>query len=366
MKKKSSSAKKPDTKQGLSKWPGWLAGVMVAGLLATCLPLTGADNDHLAALGSVADTPASTADPGADPASSPPPATPLDTTSAEVTDAAQPGAEAEGVPDLRALRGRLQKAVSNYEKLLKELNLDHLPGQMAGYVEVTEGLERLGARLEPLSRMGGQLFASESGGAWQALGAAVAQWEADLAALRRQALPLRLWSHLTARGIKRPGWGVGLVAGAQVLARDRREVDAEVGDSLSLSGVAGERIAGQLVVVPLAEGLKGVQATAGKLKGPGGVIPSDQVRLVNTGTLPLPAGGEWDLIALSASSAPLSPGATDLGPEEAAAWLIIISQPPDLAPGLYQGSVAVGPAKIRPLNVMLTVEVEAPLTAQTD
>lgn len=263
-----------------------------------------------------------------------------------------------------ALTARLRTAIKAYEALLKELDLNRLPGQMEGYPQVTEGLERLGGRLEPLSRVGVQA-AEMSAEQWQAFEAAMAAWEADFRDLRRQALPLRLWVRLTALGIKRPGWGLAYEPTLRVLPRAKRLLEAEVGRALELSGAPGETVAGQLVVVPLTQDLTGLRAAAGNLGGPGGLLPAAQIRVLDTIALPLPEGDEWDLSTLPANPQP-PPPPLNLARDEVGAYLVVITLPENLKPGLYQGALVVTPAQGGRLALTLKVTVTAPTTVAPD
>lgn len=259
-----------------------------------------------------------------------------------------------------ALAARLRAAIKAYEALLKELDLNRLPGQMEGYPQVTEGLEHLGGRLEPLSRVGAQA-GEMSAEQWQAFGEAVAAWEADFKTLRQQALPLRLWVRLTAQGIKRPGWGLAYAPTLRVLPREKRLLEAEVGKALELSGAPGETVAGQLIVVPLTQDLIGLRAAAGNLSGPGGLLPAAQVRLLDTITLPLPEGENWDLNALPANTQP-PPPPLNLARDEVGAFLVVVTLPANLKPGLYQGTLVVTPARGGRLTLTLKVNVTPPTT----
>jgi hypothetical protein len=259
-----------------------------------------------------------------------------------------------------ALTARLRAAIKAYEALLKELDLNRLPGQMEGYPQVTEGLEQLGGRLEPLSRVGvqaGEMSAEQ----WQAFGAAVAAWEADFKTLRQQALPLRLWVRLTAQGIKRPGWGLAYAPTLRVLPREKRLLEAEVGKALELSGAPGETVAGQLVVVPLTQDLIGLRAAAGNLSGPGGLLPAAQIRVLDTIALPLPESETWDVAALPANLQP-PPPPLNLARDEVGAYLVVITLPANLKPGLYQGALVVTPANGGRLALTLKVTVTPPTT----
>lgn len=238
--------------------------------------------------------------------------------------------------DAAALPSRLRAVVAGYEKLVDELDLNRLPGDRPDYPLVTENLERLGERLEALSRQGmrlGEMNEAEKVG----LEAAVGLFEADLAQLRQQSLGLRVWSFWKQHGYKKPEWGLGIGEGAEVVA----------GNELRLAAKAERRAEGRFVVVPVAKDLVGVQVTAGELRGKGGKVPKEAVRVMAES-----AQGE------QAAGTPGHAERVDVPRDATQAYVVGLELPEGLKAGEYRGTITVRPEKVKALvlEVVLTVQ----------
>lgn len=234
------------------------------------------------------------------------------------------------------LPARLQAVVAGYEKLVEELDLNRLPGDRPDYPLVTENLERLGERLEALSRQGMRLEEmneNEKVG----LDAAVGLFEADLAQLRWQSLGLRVWSFWKQHGYKKPEWGLAIGEGAEVVA----------GNELKLAARAMERAEGRFVVVPVEKDLVGVQVTAGELRGAGGRVPKEAV-IVLAESVP----SEHDARASGSSER------VDVARDMTQGYAVEVAVPEGAKAGEYRGKITVRPEKMKPLvlNVVLTVQ----------
>ncbi|MEN6545841.1 MAG: glycoside hydrolase domain-containing protein [Armatimonadia bacterium] len=228
--------------------------------------------------------------------------------------------EAAGLP------ARLQGAVTGYEKLVAELDLNRLPGDRPDYPLVTENLGRLGERLEALSRQGmrlGEMNEAEKVG----LEAAVGLFEADLGQLRQQSLGLRVWSFWSQHGYKKPEWGLAVGEAA------------EAGNELKLAAKAGERVEGRFVVVPVGKDLQAVQVTAGELWGKAGKIAKEAV------TIAAVDGGD-------------TPGHVDVARDMTQGYVVAVAVPEGLKAGEYRGKITVRPEKTKALvlEVVLTVQ----------
>lgn len=234
-------------------------------------------------------------------------------------------AHAQTVGDLPT---RLRCAVASYEKLVEELDFNRLPGDRPDYPLVTENVERLGERLEALSREGmrlGEMDENERAG----LQAAVELFEADLRQLRQQSLRLRVWGFWHQHGYKKPDWGLAVGDGAE----------AEAATELELKAKAGEKTAKSFVVVPVAKDLRGVRVSCSELRGKGGKVAKDAIRVVAA-----EHGTEGEKI--------------DVARDATQGYVVEVAVPVGLKVGEYKGKVSVRPGNVKGLELEVRLVVE--------
>lgn len=239
---------------------------------------------------------------------------------------------------------QLRAVVAQYEQLVTELNLNRLPGRLFNYPAVTEQLDRLGARLEPLSRAAlraDQLSPTEL----SRLREEVATLGSDVAALRRQSLALRVWGYYHEReDVRRPHWGLATAPAGVVVSGERNDCEATAGGEVSLAAARGGTEAAQLVVVPLDRGLKDVRGVVAALRGPAGTLPAAALTCQ-----PLGADGTPGVL--------LPPGSVEVAEGRVQALWLTVTVPRDQAPGQYRGLVKVRAAGLETLEAAVELTV---------
>lgn len=234
---------------------------------------------------------------------------------------------------------RLREAVGAYQKLVEELDLNSVPGDVPDYPLVTDNLERLGRRLEPLSRRAGQLDALTPEQR-ESLARELDLFLADLQQLRCQSVPLRAWSFWNDHGFKKPHWGLAFSRSAEPLARPLRQFDAEVDNEIELTAKPGETVSLQVIAVPLSRDLKGLKGSVNIFRAKSGALPGQAVSL---------RAVQYDNVQDDTPDVP-----ADLSQ----AFLLTIAVPDTQSPGDYRGKITLSPKNSRPLELKLTITVQ--------
>ena len=176
-------------------------------------------------------------------------------------------AETSSETALQALRSVSRR----YGHLVREIDPDYLPGDMAGYAEATETLEKLGTRLETLSRLAIDL--ETNGGDWEQVREGSALLDADITALKALSAPLRAYSYAIRSQIKRPRWAISQVKPAEFIAPPARAFAGSFTNTVKVQGQAGQEVYFQLVAVPILKPIDDVEIKLPrKLKGPAGDV----------------------------------------------------------------------------------------------
>jgi hypothetical protein len=243
-------------------------------------------------------------------------------------------------PDPAALAQRFRADLDAYDKLVDELDLHRLPGDLLNYPLVSENLQRLGNRLESLSRLALELDRTPNAD-WTRLAEALQLFENDLHQLRCQSLPLRVWGYVDGHGRKQPEWGLAVNRSAEPLPRAKGTFDGEATGTLELTLKPGASCAVQIIVVPLTKDLRRVRAEVGDLKGPGGKLRAAQMTLR----------------AVDYEGQPHS-DRPDVPQDLSQAFMLTIAAPGDLKAGEYRGTVRVTPEGMKGLGLELRVTVE--------
>lgn len=254
--------------------------------------------------------------------------------------------------DRAVVTARVTALSRGYSALVGELQLDQAPGDKFDYPRVTELLDELGEKLEPVSRMGGRLemLTPEQ---WRELDEQSARLTTDLQVLRCLSLPLRVWGYLTNRGDK-PEWGLAVDLTLSPLPQPQGFVDATAGGEVLLRAEAGETAAVQVVVVPLTRDLGAITVTPRDLAGPASAIKAEQVQCepVNYERLPDTAslGEDWwrGRLLLTKASVPR---------DMTQAYILTVAVPRQQPRGDYQGSVTFAPPRTKALTLRITIEV---------
>ena len=252
-----------------------------------------------------------------------------------------------------AVTARVTALVHGYSALVAELQLDKAPGDKFDYPRVTELLDELGEKLEPVSRMAGRLetLTPEQ---WRELDKQSARLTTDLQVLRCLSLPLRVWGYLTNRGDK-PEWGLAVDHTLSPLPQPKGFVDATPAGEVVLQAQAGETAVAQVVVVPLTRDLGAITVTPRDLTSPTGTIKAEQVRCepVNYERVPdtgSPPGEQWwrGRLLLTKASVP-----RDL----TQAYILTVAVPTQQPAGSYQGSVTFAPPKTKARTMQIKIEI---------
>ncbi len=190
----------------------------------------------------------------------------------------------------------LREAVREYGRLVKEINPDYLPGDMTDYPEATERLEKLGERLEVLSREATNV--ERQGGDWSQLRQKAAELQDDLMQLRCFSAPLRAYSHCIRAGIKRPRWAIAQVQASEFISPPVHDFPGIFSQKVALDAVPGQLLHCQLVAVPIDRDIERVEVKLpGRLSGPGGGLTGlgAACYLAATRSTPLePEQREWE------------------------------------------------------------------------
>lgn len=249
---------------------------------------------------------------------------------------------------------RLRAAVAAYERLVQELAPGSLPVDAPDYDLVTENLQALGERLENLSRLALKLEGSPEPERAPLL-TDLQLYEADLLQLRRQSLPLRVWSRRYRDGEKKPAWGLAVSHFQASLPQAVETFDADVPEALELSMAPGEEKLVQIIVVPLTKDLRRVRARLEGLRGPEGRLkervtlrPVDYERAAEADE----AHPWWALAA--------DGFAPDVPRNSSHAFILHLNVPPDLPTGGYAGKAKFDAAGAGALVLEVQVRVVAP------
>jgi len=259
-------------------------------------------------------------------------------------------------PDPPALVQRLRHGIADYDKLVDELDLNRLPGDLLDYPLVSENLQRLGERLETLSHLAVELDRTPHAD-WTRLAEGVQLYENDLRQLRCQSLPLRVWGDADRRGRKQPDWGLAMDRTLKALPRVKGAFDAEATDTLELTLKPGDQQAAQIIVVPLTKDLRRVRAEVGDLKGPGGKLAAGQMTLrpvdyERLAKAEKPGADWWTWATVE--------GRPDVPLDLTQAFILTVTAPADLKAGEYRGMVRFEPAGLKALGLELRVTVPQP------
>ncbi len=191
----------------------------------------------------------------------------------------------------------LRQAVAEYVRLVKEINPDYLPGNMSDYPEATEVLEKLGERLELLSREAGRV--EHQGGDWSQLRDKAVELYEELLALRGFSAPLRAYSYCVRAGIKRPRWAVAQVEAGEFISPPVHAFRGIFSGQVALEAVPGQLLHCQLVAVPINRAIERIEVRLpGRLSGSGGSLDDLQTAcyLAATRSTPLePEQRQWEL-----------------------------------------------------------------------
>lgn len=252
---------------------------------------------------------------------------------------------------------RLKAAVRSYETIVRELDLNRIPGNMTGYPQATESLDQLGGRLEGLSRVAGHTETLQVAD-WRKLVTDLDAFETDLARLRHQSLPLRVWSYFDAHGHEKPDYGFAIASALVPLPRSKGRFDATATNEVKLHVSPGETATTQVIVVPLAKSLRSILVTSKALTGPAGSLSARQVqcRPIDYGKLPTEFSApesKWWQQALSGTK-------TDIAQDLSHAYILTIEVPAQQKPGVYAGPLYFSPANAKAMALHLTLEVASP------
>ncbi len=165
----------------------------------------------------------------------------------------------------------LRSVSRRYGHLVREIDPDYLPGDMAGYAEATEQLEKLGTRLETLSRLA--IDIETNGGDWEQVREGSILLDGDITALKATSAPLRAYSYAIRSQIKRPRWAISQVRPAEFIAPPARAFAGSFTNTVKVEGQAGQEVYFQLVAVPILKPIDDVKVKLPrKLKGSAGDV----------------------------------------------------------------------------------------------
>ena len=249
---------------------------------------------------------------------------------------------------------RLRAAVAAYERLVQELAPGSLPVDAPDYDLITDNLQALGERLENLSRLALKLEGRPEPEQAPLL-TDLQLYEADLQQLRRQSLPLRVWSRQYRDGEKKPVWGLAVSHSQDLLPRAAGTFDAEVPEALELLLSPGEEKLVQIIVVPLAKDLRRVRGRLEGLRGPEGRLKEHVI------LRPL----DYDQAAEANDATPwwtrAADGFTpDVPHNSSQAFILHLNVPADLPPGSYSGKLRFVASGADTVALEVQVRVAAP------
>jgi hypothetical protein len=142
---------------------------------------------------------------------------------------------------------------------------------------------------------------------------------------------------------------------ALVKARPEQLAPGSPALSLALHAARGEAESGQVLVTPLREGLRQVNAQA-QLRGPDGAALAAELRLLGTVPVAHPTAVSFGVAGdYPDPLRPLRPFDVEVGKSQSL-WLTV-RVPPDAVPGEYTGAVTVAPSGREPAALPLTVTV---------
>ena len=249
------------------------------------------------------------------------------------------------------------RAVSRrYGALVREIDPDHIPGSMEGYAEATEMLERLGNRLEGLSRLAVSIDAK--GGDWGQVLEGVTLLDGDITALKASSAPLRVYSFSIRSGIKHPRWAIAQVRAAEFVAPPARAFTGSFTRTVKVEGQPGQEVYFQLVAVPALKKVPGVSVKLpGRLRGPAGDIGGLEIEdfFAISRSTPLDED-ERDFPLCPYRLRPAWKGADIPGDQVLPCWFRMVI-PAAAQPGTYSGSMKFEGHKVPaiPITLQLTV-----------
>jgi hypothetical protein len=250
---------------------------------------------------------------------------------------------------LRAVSGR-------YSALVHEIDPDYLSGDMAGYAEATEELEKLGGRLEALSRLAVKTEADN--GDWQKVVDDAGVLDTDITALKATSAPLRAYSFAIRSRIKHPRWAIAQVKPAEFIAPPARAFAYSFTNTVKLEGQAGQEINFQLVAVPILKSIDGVSMDLpGKLKGRAGELSELALSGYFAITRSVPVEDDQREFPLCPYRLrPIEKGADIEGDLVLPCWFRMII-PDDAAPGVYMGSMEFEAHKVPDMELRMHLTV---------
>ena len=264
---------------------------------------------------------------------------------------------AEPAGDLAAIITQLQQASSSYSSLVRAINPRYVPGELEGYDEAADRLERLGAQLEQLSRKALRLDQNDLE-AIASLGREIQQLQEAITDLRAFSTHLRAYGYLLRNDVNRPRWAFAQVPAECFVEPDVHTFNAHFTDTVELTATAGDAAAFQLIAVPIdhdirnprvqmPETLEARNASIGKMR-----IECGQAA---TRSSPL-ADDEREHPACPYRLRDCGPGHT-IAKDRLQPYWFIFRVPPDAEPGIYRGEMkfAADDAHDMKLTIKLTI-----------
>lgn len=163
-----------------------------------------------------------------------------------VLSAALAAAEA---PSLSEIVTELRTCSKQYQALIEVINPRYVPGKLQGYDAATHRLEKLGAKLESLSRKALQAQDGDPE-TLEALISEIRQYRQSLQDFRAFTTPLRAYSYLSQNDVNRPRWAFAQVEADRFIEPDIYAYDGDFIEQVTLSGKPGSHVRFQLIAIP--------------------------------------------------------------------------------------------------------------------
>jgi len=264
----------------------------------------------------------------------------------------------EGQPESpqTAAIAALREAVREYVRLVKEISPDYLPGDMSDYPAATDMLEKLGERLELLSREATNV--ERQGGDWSQLRQKTAELHDDLLELRGFSAPLRAYSHCIRARIKRPRWAIAQVPASQFISPPVHDFQGTFSQKVALGAVPGQLLHCQLVAVPINRDIECVEVELpGRLSGPGLSLADLDMKchLAATRSTPLePEQREWEICPYRLRPCDKM---NRLQADLVQPYWFTMQVPEDAAPGVYGGRIKFTARDVHSLDLELRLTI---------
>lgn len=259
--------------------------------------------------------------------------------------------------DLPEIITQLRHVSSSYGVLVKEINPRYIPGDLEGYDEAADRLERLGAQLEQLSRKALRLDTDDQE-AVAALSRQIQQLQEAMTDLRADTTPMRAYGYLVRHDIERPRWAFAQVPADQFVEPEARKFNADFTDTVQITAAPGEHAPFQLIAIPIRHDIRRPEVDLPeRLEGEKAAIDNPPIRCGQAATRSSPVaedGREYATCPYRLRDC--DPGHT-IAADRLQPYWFTLRVPRDAPPGTYNGEIKFSARDVHDVKLTLTLTI---------